>query len=300
MNKSPDTPAVELIPVDRITVINPRVRNKRVFNEITSNIAEIGLKKPITVTRRADADGPRYDLVCGQGRLEAYLALGQPEIPALVVDADPEDCLVMSLVENLARRQHRAIDLLHDIEGLKGRGYNDSTIARKTGLTIEYVRGVIRLLQKGEHRLLRAVEAGQMPVSIAVEIAGADDAEMQAVLQQAYEKKILRGHKLIAAKRIIEQRQRRGKGLRINGKLNGKRRERPLSSNALIRAYQEDVDRKRLLIRKAETTRNRLTFVTEAVRKLFIDDNFLTLLRAEGLNTLPQNLASRIEIGAQV
>jgi ParB family chromosome partitioning protein len=259
----------------------------------------LGLKKPITVTRRDDADGPRYDLVCGQGRLEAFQVLGQHEIPALVVDADTEDCLVMSLVENLARRQHRAIDLLHDIEGLKGRGYNDSTIARKTGLTIEYVRGVIRLLQKGEHRLLRAVESGQIPVSIAVDIAGANDAEMQGVLQQAYESKLLRGQKLIAARRIIEQRQRRGKGLRINGKMNGKRRERPLSSNALIRAYQEDVDRKRLLIRKAETTRNRLIFVTEAVRKLLIDENFLTLLRAEGLNTLPRNLASRIEAGAQ-
>jgi ParB family chromosome partitioning protein len=29
--------------------------------------------------------------------------------------------MVMSLVENLARRQHRAIDLLHDIESLKQR-----------------------------------------------------------------------------------------------------------------------------------------------------------------------------------
>src|SRR3981081_1406972 len=134
MNNFPDTPAVELIPVDRITVINPRVRNKKIFKEIIANIAEIGLKKPITVTRRDDADGPRYDLVCGQGRLEAYLALGQPEIPALVVDADPEDCMVMSLVENLARRQHRAIDLLHDIQGLRRRGYSDAEIARKTGL----------------------------------------------------------------------------------------------------------------------------------------------------------------------
>jgi ParB family transcriptional regulator, chromosome partitioning protein len=205
----------------------------------------------------------------------------------------------MSLVENLARRQHRAIDLLHDIEGLKRRGYNDTNIARKTGLAIEYVKGVLRLLQNGEHRLLRAVESSQIPVSIAVEIAGATDAETQAVLQQAYEKNLLRGHKLIAAKRLIEQRQRRGKGLRINGGLNGKRRERPLSSNALIRAYQEDVDRKRLLIRKAGTTRNRLVFVTEAVRKLLIDENFVTLLRAEGLDTLPRNLAARIEVGAQ-
>ena len=197
----------------------------------------------------------------------------------------------MSLVENLARRQHRAIDLLHDIEGLKRRGYNDTTIAQKTGLTIEYVKAVLRLLQNGEHRLLRAVEANQIPVSIAVDIAAASDSETQAVLQQAYEKKLLRGHKLIAARRLIEQRQRRGKGLRTNVSLNGKRRERPLSSNALIRAYQEDVDRKRLLIRKAEATRNRLMFVTEAIRKLFVDENFVTLLRAEGLDTLPRNLA---------
>jgi len=48
MNNSTDVPEVELVPVDRITVINPRARNKKVFKEITSNIAEIGLKRPIT------------------------------------------------------------------------------------------------------------------------------------------------------------------------------------------------------------------------------------------------------------
>ena len=163
MNDPSDSEPVEMIPIDRITVINPRVRNKRIFTEIVSNIAELGLKRPITVTRREDPDGPRYDLVCGQGRLEAYQALGQQEIPAIVVDADTEDCMVMSLVENLARRQHRAIDLLHDIEGLKKRGYNEAVIAQKTGLTIEYVRAVLRLLKNGEHRLLRAVEAGTNP-----------------------------------------------------------------------------------------------------------------------------------------
>jgi ParB family chromosome partitioning protein len=297
MKESQDAPQIEMISTDRITVLNPRVRNKRIFMEIISNIAELGLKKPITVTRREDDDGPRYDLVCGQGRLEAYQALGQQEIPALVVNADTEDCLVMSLVENLARRQHRAIDLLHDIEGLKKRGYSDTVIAQKTDLTVEYVKGVLRLLQKGEHRLLRAVEAGQMPVSIAVGIAGASDAEMQTVLQQAYENKLLRGRKLIAAKRLIEQRRRRGKGLRNNQKPSGKQRVRPLSSTALIRAYQEDVDRKRILIRKAETTRSRLIFVTEAMRKLLADENFLTLLRAEGLDTIPSNLAARIKVG---
>ena len=295
MKRSQDTQAVEMIPIDRITVINPRVRNKKLFKEITANIAEIGLKRPVMVARRDGADGPRYDLVCGQGRVEAYQALGQRQIPALIIDADAEDCLVRSLVENFARRQHRAIDLLHDIEDLKKRGYNDTTIARKTGLTIEYVKGVFRLLDKGEHRLLRAVQARQIPVSIAVEIAGAKDADMQNVLQQAYEKKLLRGHKLIAARRLIEQRRRRGKGLKINQN----RREQTLSSTVLIRVYQEDVDRKRLLIRKAEATRNRLIFVTEAVRTLLDDENFVTLMRAEGFETLPRNLATRIEVGGK-
>ena len=49
--------AVEMIPIERITVINPRVRNKKIFREIVENIAEIGLKTPITVARRDDADG---------------------------------------------------------------------------------------------------------------------------------------------------------------------------------------------------------------------------------------------------
>jgi ParB family chromosome partitioning protein len=297
MKKAAAGEKVEMIPIDRITVVNPRVRNKKVFKDIVSNIAEIGLKRPITVIRRDDADGPCYDLVCGQGRLEAYQALGEHEIPALLVEAGTEDCLVMSLVENLARRQHRAIDLLHDIQGMNRRGYSATEITRKTGLTLEYVRGVLRLLGKGEHRLLRSVESGQIPISIAVQISDADDAQVQEVLQQAYEDKLLRGRRLIAAKRLIEQRRRRGKGLRVNGQWH--KRDRTLSSNSLIRAYKEDVDRKRLLIRKANSTRDQLIFVSEALRKLFADENFVTLLRAEELDTVPQNLAERITAGAQ-
>jgi ParB family chromosome partitioning protein len=37
MTKS--VPEVQLIPIDLITVINPRVRNKKVFKEIVANIA---------------------------------------------------------------------------------------------------------------------------------------------------------------------------------------------------------------------------------------------------------------------
>jgi ParB family chromosome partitioning protein len=284
---------VEMIPVDHIAVINPRERNKKAFREIVANISAVGLKKPITVSRRETADGSRYDLVCGQGRLEAFKLLEQPEIPAFVIDAGTEDCLVMSLVENIARRQHRSIDLLYDVGAMLRRGNNASAIAAKTGLGIDYVKGVIRLLEGGEQRLLTAVETGQIPISVAVEIAEAEDANIQQVLQQAYEKKLLRGNKLMAVKRLIEQRQQRGrKFIPTTSWRNSK-----MTPDGLMRAFQEDVERKRMLVRKVENTRDQLVFITQALRTLLEDESFSYLLKAEGLETLPRNLAERMQNG---
>lgn len=282
---------IEWIPLDRITVVNPRIRNKRAFKEIVDNIAQIGLKRPITVTRRMESDGPFYDLVCGQGRLEAYQALGQSEVPALVVSADPEDCLIASLVENCARRQHNAFDLLQDIGGMRERGYSVAEIARKTGLSAEYVSGVARLLEKGEQRLLRSVEARALPISVAVDIAESDDHQVQRALQAAYEKGLLRGRKLLAAKRLVEQRRRRGKGLTSQ---HLRSPPEQLSSAALVRAYQEDAERKRDMIRRANAAKDRLMLITEAIRRLSRDTQFTALLEAEGLDTMPENLRARL------
>lgn len=281
---------VEWIPIDRITVVNPRSRNKRVFKEIVDNIAQIGLKRPITVTRRMEADGPLYDLVCGQGRLEAYRALGQPEVPALVVVADPEDCLISSLVENCARRQHRSVELLQDIGRMRERGDKMHDIARKTGLSVEYVYAVAHLLQKGEQRLLHAVETGQIPISVALDIAGSDDHGVQNALQDAYEKGLLRGKKLLAAKRLVERRQVAGKGY----KHGSPRRSERVSSATLVRAYQQDSDRQRDIIRRARATHDQLVLITEALRRLRADDQLVAVLEDEGLSTLPENLAARM------
>ena len=286
--------AVQIVPVSQVSVVNPRIRNKKSFRELVENIAALGLKKPITVTRREEQQGVRYDLVCGQGRLEAFMELGASEIPALVIEASVEDCMVKSLVENCARRQHHAIDLLHDIGGMKQRGYTDPEIAKKTGLSLEYVRGVGRLLAQGEQRLLRAVEAGHIPVSVAVQIADADDIGIQEALHQAYERNLLRGRKLMIVKRIVESRRRRGRAIRGRGP---KEASQKLSSRTLLRAYKEDTDRKRLLIRKADATRNRLLFIAHAMRALFGDERFVSLLKAEKLDSVPKKLLGRMERG---
>ena len=287
-----DLPTVRMIPIERIHVLNPRVRGKRVFGEIVTNISHIGLKRPITVSRRPQSQGgTRYDLVCGQGRLEAYQALNQKEIPAIIVDLPEEDCLMMSLIENCARRQHKPIELLREIGALKKRGYSTAQIATKTDLLPDYVRGVIRLLEHGEVRLISALEKGLVPLSIAMLIADSDDADVQKALQKAYQDNQLRGRKLIAVKHLVELRKRRGKG---HYQIRSTLRARALSSEALVRAYRKEVDRQRLLVHKAEIAHSKLIFVIEALAKLIADEHFVTLLRAEKLDTMPQYLAEQM------
>jgi len=63
-----------------------------------------------------------------------------------------------------------------------------------------------------------------------------------------------------------------------------------------VHAYEKEADRQRLMIRKAEIAQNRLLFVVEAMRRLLADENFLTLLRAEGLTTMPRPLADLVTV----
>jgi ParB family chromosome partitioning protein len=226
------TPEIRMVAVDLITILNPRVRNKRIFQELVDSIAHLGLKKPITVSQRPGKS--RYDLVCGQGRLEAFIALGQAEIPAIIVDASEEDCYVMSLVENLARRQHSPLELVHAIGVLAARGYSHSEIAAKVDFSYEYVAAICLLLDNGEEKLIAAVERGVIPHTIAMEIARAKEGEVQQALAQAYEEKALPGNQVLAIRHIIEQRNNSGKQMRKRGNASSWR-PRNVTSESLIR-----------------------------------------------------------------
>jgi len=289
---------IKTIPINEIRYLNPRVRNRRNFQEIVQSIAKVGLKRPITVSpRKTEADSANYDLACGQGRIEAFIQLGQTEIPAIVIEAEESDCLVMSLVENCARRQHRALDLLQDIGTLRGRGYNDHEIAAKIGVSSDYIRMIGTLFEKGEERLVAAVEAGILPINIAIEIAKSSDEDVQHALTQAYAEKKLRGKKLVAVRRIIEQRRRSGKQMHDSrfGRRDGARR--PLTGESIIRVYRQEADKQKLLVKKAEVTQSRLLFIVEAIRELRDDENFANLLRAESLDSMPAFLEQRIADG---
>ncbi|MGB0766278.1 MAG: ParB/RepB/Spo0J family partition protein [Phycisphaeraceae bacterium] len=283
---------VVMIPIEYVHVINPRDRGKPKFKQIVDNIQKLGLKRPITVTPRENRDGPQqYNLICGEGRLKAYTTLGETEIPALVVDASKEELLLMSLAENIARRTFTSVEMMKEVAALKDRGYNYSQIARKSGLDAAYVRGMIRLYKKGEERLVQAVERGKIPMSIAITIATAEDKEIQEVLTEAYESKTLRGSQLQSARKLIEKRRNEGKRIR-----SGVRNKKPSieDSKSLLRAYNNEAKKQRAFIKKAKLAETRLLFIVSALKVMFKDEHFVTLLRAEGIDTMPQYLSERI------
>lgn len=282
---------IMMVPVTAITVLNPRSRNRKQFQELKDSIALIGLKKPITVARRGDGDdGPRYDLVCGQGRLEAYIELGQAEIPAMVIEADANECFIKSLIENLARRHPSPLELVRAIGELKGRGYSAEEVAGKVGLSPNWVRDICFLLEHGEDRLINAVEGGRMPLTIAIEIVRSGETDVRAVLTEAYEKNRLTASQVNAMRRIIDARRDLGKD--FSGRNKG--RSRPLSADALLNALRKEAARQRLMTKKAELVRTRLVFIVSALRQLMAEPHFLTLLRAEGLISMPLYLSQRL------
>lgn len=293
MNARAGSHEIHMIPVDAITVLNPRERNGKVFDEIVANIKAIGLKKPITVTPRTGGGGAdNYLLVCGEGRLKAFKVLGEPTIPALVIQASDEDAFIMSLAENIARRQCRPLELLASIEQLFERGYNVKAIADKTGFQTGYVQGILTLLQQGEERLLVAVQKGSIPLTAALTIVGAgdDDKAVQLALQEAYESGKLRGKQLMSVRKIIDRRRTLGRSV---GRV-GPQKAVDVSTSSLVRTYRKEVDKQKLIVKKATMTQQRLLFITGALRELMAEENFVNLLRAEGLDNMPKYIAERV------
>ena len=108
-------------------------------------------------------------------------------------------------------------------------------------------------------------------------------------MAEAYEKGDLRGDKLKSARRVISQRIAK---LQSAGKLAQTRRK--LTGDALVREYKDRMREQRHLVQKANLTKERLLLLTSAIRRLMQDEHFTTLLRAENLVDMPEQLAARL------
>ena len=76
------------------------------LEELKQSIKEKGIIQPILVRRKGDI----YELIAGERRFRAALALNLLEIPAIVKDVQDEDSLELALIENIQRQDLNPIE----------------------------------------------------------------------------------------------------------------------------------------------------------------------------------------------
>lgn len=286
---------IKLIEISKIKMVNKRSRSKIIHNELVESIRNIGLKKPITV-RLSDSptDMYTYDLICGQGRIEAYVILGETKIPAIVKSVDHEDGHIMSLAENIARRRPRATELLSSIIDMKNKGYNESEIAMKVGHSRNWISSIISLQETGEDKLLAAVESGRIPIYIAVEISRAKGHGVQELLLDGFNSGEFNSKQIAIIKKIMAQREKSGKRSNNNAFIQGVKQKR-ITPEELKELYQNNVNRHKMIHVRSEFAMSSLMIVKEIMTDLLKNREFSMLLSSEGLNSVPNFILANVD-----
>lgn len=128
---------------------------------------------------------------------------------------------------------------------------------------------------------------------MAITIATSDDEGVQRALHEAYEQNLLRGKELLRVRAFIERR-RVGQAIKANQAKDGEPDPSSLSTRKMLRAYRDETARQRIVVTQAQLCQRQLLYVVAALKQLFADENFVNLLRAESLDSLPKYLAEKV------
>lgn len=149
-----ESPRVTMVSPDAITP-NPDQPRKTFEPEALAELAESirvhGILQPLAVRRLG---GGRYELIAGERRLRAAMLCGLSELPCLVVEADRMNSCLLSLIENLQRRdldfweEAKALERLISVYGL-----SQEEAAAKVGKSQSAVANKLRLLRLPEEAL---------------------------------------------------------------------------------------------------------------------------------------------------
>jgi ParB family chromosome partitioning protein len=139
------------IDVDRIT---PSPRNPREdlgdVHELADNIEAFDLLQPVVVRRLGNE---RYELIGGHRRLAAFQQLGRPKIKAMVRDADEDAAYLMTLAENLARKDLTPAEEAAGLAVLvRKHGWSVRQVAEKIHKSHAYVSMRMRVFEDDDLR----------------------------------------------------------------------------------------------------------------------------------------------------
>jgi ParB family transcriptional regulator, chromosome partitioning protein len=270
----------EMIAIDKIKVINSRSRDESQFALNVNSIEAVGQIKDIRVNDRFLAKDGVYELICGEGRLIAQKRLGRSHIRAEIVSCTRKQAYLESLIENLARSKPATMDFARELKNLHDEGWSYEQIGQVACRTPDYIKLYIKLVENGEDRLIQGVEQAIFPISFAILVAQSDDAGIQNVLMDAFDRGIVNCENFAKARAIINVRTDRRKR---KGSAKQEYTVASLTSDIATATQEKDS-----YIREVQGKERRLFTLIDGVSSLWKDAVLLQMLNAEGLGQRPE------------
>jgi ParB family chromosome partitioning protein len=159
----------------------PRMEmDEQAFEELKKSIKEKGIIQPIAI--RPWKDG-KYQLIAGERRLKAAVAVGLKTIPSYILNiTSDEDMLEIALVENVQREHLNPIDLAKGYQRLIDDIHlTQEEVAEKIGKDRTTVANIIRLLKLPD-KIQNSLKKGEIKEGHARALLGLPDESQQLEL----------------------------------------------------------------------------------------------------------------------
>ena len=146
---------------------------------LAASIAAHGVREPLLV-RRSTLHQGTYEVVACERRRVAAERAGRSEVPAVVVDASDAEALMLSLTENLGRRDFSPLDEARAyLKLLTEYRVNPGGMAQRLARERAHIAMTLRLLGLPE-RVRQYIDSGQLGAAQAYDLLKAPDPEALA------------------------------------------------------------------------------------------------------------------------
>jgi ParB family chromosome partitioning protein len=207
------------VETDSIKFFVRRSRAPGAYSRLKESINELGLKQPIHVKdistwpasdrRRPGGGQYKYELICGQGRLQVFRELGWSRIPAMVIDVPENEIVGRFLAENVMRKKLSWYEKAHLVKRDVDGGMEIEAIKEKYFVTTGQVYKYLRILRHASGKLLSQSEIEKLSMNQAEELTSVD-AETQEIVVDVLKEEQLDSNQIKSL--VKKAKELRGKG----------------------------------------------------------------------------------------
>ena len=171
---------IKIIPVEQIKPGPWQARKNFDANDLedlSNSIKSKGILSPILVTESNDNNETSYDLIAGERRWRAAQMAKLHEVPCIVVnDVDANSASVMSLIENIQRKDLNVIEEAQGFnELINQHNYTQESAGKIVGKSRVYITNSLRLLKLPE-KILSLIKDNKLSAGHARLLIGREDA----------------------------------------------------------------------------------------------------------------------------